>query len=139
VVSGFPSTDSKAAGSSPGCPAACDVGGDVPGVLPGDEVGGHRAAAAHVLDLRADDARHRAPAEALAERGAECLVEVGGERAGRARAVEPVALRAPALAGEQALAVREIGRALAASGGDQREGGAENGRRMERTRYALRD
>jgi hypothetical protein len=48
-----------------------------------------------------------------------------------------VALRAPALAGEQALAVREIGRALAASGGDQREGGAENGRRMERTRYAL--
>ena len=33
--------------------------------------------------------------------------------------------------------MREIGRALAASGGDQREGGAENGRRMERTRYAL--
>ncbi len=62
------------------------------------------------------------------------LVEVEGERAGRARAVEPVALRAPALAGEQALAVREIGRALAASGGDQREGDAENGRRMKRTR-----
>jgi len=77
-----PSTDTKAAGSPPGCPAARDAGGDVPGVMPGDEVGGHRAAAEHVLDLLADDARHRAPAEALAERGAECLVEVEGERAG---------------------------------------------------------